>query len=125
MTIGTVALGLVAIILLSVGQTSLKVGLNHIGGVSLAEGVASLLKVLRTPWVIVGFAFYGLSAILWLGVLSKLDFSLAYPMVGSTYVFTVLIGFFFFEETVTVERMLGVGLIMLGIFFLGRSGLSG
>jgi len=122
MMIGTVALGLVAIILLSVGQTSMKVGLNHIGGISLADGVATLLKLLRTPWVIVGFACYGLSSILWLDVLSKLDFSLAFPMVGLTYVFTLLIGRFFFHETVGLDRMLGVGLIVLGIFFLAKSG---
>ena len=123
--IGTLVLGLVAIMLLSAGQTCLKAGLNHIGGVNLADGVAGLSKLLRTPWIVVGFACYGLSSILWLDVLSKLDFSLAFPMVGSTYVFTLLIGRFFFQETVGWDRMLGVGLILLGISFLVRSSASG
>jgi multidrug transporter EmrE-like cation transporter len=123
--IGTIVLGLVTIMLLSAGQTCLKVGLNYIGGVSLADGVAGLSKLLRTPWVIVGFACYGLSSVLWLDVLSKLDFSLAFPMMGSTYVFTLLIGRFFFQETIGWDRMLGVGLILLGVFFLVRSGASG
>ena len=122
---GTIVLGLVSIVLLLAGQTSLKVGLNHIGGVNLADGAAGLLKLLHTPWVIVGFVCYGLSSILWLDVLSKLDFSLAFPMVGSTYVFTLLIGHFFFQETIGWDRMLGVGLILCGIFFLVRSGASG
>ena len=94
--IGTFLLGLVAIMLLSAGQTALKAGLNAIGGVSLADGSMGFLKLFQTPWVIVGFACYGLSSILWLDVLSKLDFSLAFPMVGLTYVFTLLIGRFFF-----------------------------
>jgi len=64
-------------------------------------------------------------AILWLDVLSKLDFSLAFPMVGFTYVLTLLIGRFFFGEPVGWERMLGVGLIVFGILFLIRSGVSG
>ena len=119
---GTFLLGLVSIMLLSAGQTSLKFGLNSIGGVSLAEGIAGVFKLLQTPWVIVGFACYGFSAILWLDVLSKLDFSLAFPMVGLTYVFTLLIGRFFFGETVGWERMLGVSLILCGVFFLIRSG---
>jgi len=123
--IGTFLLGLVSIMLLSAGQTSLKYGLNVIGGVSLGDGAGSFLKLLQTPWVIVGFACYGLSAVLWLDVLSKLDFSLAFPMVGLTYVFTLLIGRFFFGETIGWERMLGVGLIIFGIFFLIRSGGSG
>ena len=111
--------------LLSAGQTSLKFGLNAIGGVSLADGVAGIFKLLQTPWIIVGFGLYGLSAVLWLDVLSKLDFSLAFPMVGLTYVFTLLIGRFFFGETIGWERMLGVAFILMGIFFLVRSGSSG
>jgi drug/metabolite transporter (DMT)-like permease len=122
---GTFILGLIAIILLSAGQTSIKFGLNNIGGVQLAEGVGSFLKLLQTPWVIVGFLCYGLSAVLWLDVLSKLDFSLAFPLVGLTYVFTLLIGRFFFGEVVGWERLLGVGLILAGVFFLARSGISG
>jgi drug/metabolite transporter (DMT)-like permease len=123
--VGTLLLGLFSIMLLSAGQTSLKYGLNAIDGVSLAGGLASFLKLFQTPWVIVGFGLYGLSAILWLDVLSKLDFSLAFPMVGLTYVFTLLIGRFFFGEVVNWERMLGVAFIIGGIFFLIRSGGSG
>ena len=123
--IGTIILGLVAIMLLSAGQTSLKFGLNAIGGVSLAGGLASFLKLFQTPWVIVGFGLYAVSSILWLDVLSKLDFSLAFPMVGLTYVFTLLIGRFFFGEAVGWERMLGVTFILGGVFFLVRSGGTG
>ena len=120
--ITTILLGLVAIMLLSAGQTSLKYGLNAIGGVSLSDGIAGLFKLLETPWVVIGFVLYGLSSVLWLDVLSKLDFSLAFPMVGLTYVFTLLIGRFFFGETVGWERTLGVVFILCGIFFLVRSG---
>jgi multidrug transporter EmrE-like cation transporter len=122
--IGTFLLGLVAIMLLSAGQTSMKAGLNAIGGISLADGPMGFLKLFQTPWVIVGFACYGLSSILWLDVLSKLDFSLAFPMVGLTYVFTLLIGRFFFGEAVGWERVVGVSLILGGVFFLIRSSAS-
>ncbi len=121
---GTIILGLISIMLLSAGQTSLKYGLNIIGGVSLSDAL-SFLKLFQTPWVIVGFVLYSLSSILWLDVLSKLDFSLAFPMVGLTYVFTLLIGRFFFGETIGWERMIGVALIISGIFFLVRSSSSG
>jgi drug/metabolite transporter (DMT)-like permease len=120
--VGTFLLGLVSIILLSAGQTAIKYGLLDVGGVSLSDGPMGLFKIFQTPWVIVGFVFYGLSAILWLDVLSKLDFSLAFPMVGLTYVFTLLIGRFFFGETIGWERVLGVALIISGLFFLIRSG---
>ncbi len=123
--IGTFILGLVSIMLLSAGQTAIKFGLNAIGGVSLADGLWGMLKIFQTPWVIAGFLFYGISAILWLDVLSKLDFSLAFPMVGLTYVFTLLIGRFFFGESFGWERVLGVAFILSGVFFLIRSGSAG
>ena len=115
---------LVAILLLVSGQTLLKVGLNDIGGVSLFDGdpVGSLLGLFRTPWIILGFVCYGISAILWLDVLSKLDFSLAFPMVSLTYVFALLIGRFVFHETVGLERIMGVFFILTGLFFVIRSG---
>ena len=118
-------LGFLALVLVSFGQTSLKFGLNHIGGFSLVHGVSEFIKLIRTPWIAIGFGCYGLSAILWLDVLSKLDLSLVFPMVSLTYVFTLLIGRFFFQEMFGWERIVGVGLILSGIFCVVRSGTSG
>jgi drug/metabolite transporter (DMT)-like permease len=120
----TLLIALVAILLLVGGQTLLKVGLNEIGGISLFEGnpVGSLLGLFRTPWIIFGFVCYGVSAILWLDVLSKLDFSLAFPLVSLTYVFSLIIGRFIFHETVGLDRIVGVLLILGGLFFVVRSG---
>ena len=120
----TLFIALFAILLLVGGQTLLKVGLNDIGGVSLFDGnpLGSLLGLFRTPWVILGFVCYGISAILWLDVLSKLDFSMAFPMVSLTYVFSLIIGRFIFHETVGLDRVVGVLLILAGLFFVIRSG---
>lgn len=120
--IRTILLGISAIVLLSCGQTSIKVGLNHIGGFSLGHGTAGLAKLFTTPWIAIGFICYGLSSLLWLDVLSKLQFSLAFPLVGLTYVFSLLIGRFFFQEAFGWERVVGVGFILFGIFWLVKSG---
>ena len=120
----TLLIALVAILLLVGGQTLLKIGLNDIGGISLfgSNPVASLLGLFRTPWVILGLACYALSSVLWLDVLSKLDFSLAFPMVSLTYVFQLVIGRFLFHEVVGWDRVVGVLLILGGLFFVVRSG---
>ena len=120
-----ISLGVTAIMLLSAGQTFLKIGLNKIGGFTLTDGLSSFLRLLTTSWIITGLVCYGLSTILWLDVLSKLDFSLAFPMMGLTYVFTLFIGYFVFQETIGLERILGVILVLFGLFFLVRSGTSG
>jgi drug/metabolite transporter (DMT)-like permease len=120
--IRTVLFGMIAIVFLSLGQPSLKLGLNHVGGFSLADGISSFSRLVSTRWVLIVFVCYPFSSILWMDVLSKLDFSLAFPMVGSVYVFTLVIGRFFFHEVFGWERMLGVGLILFGVCCLVRSG---
>lgn len=121
----TFAVAVFCIMLLVAGQTCLKVGLLKVGGTSFLGGgplLSNILKLFSTPFIFLGFAFYGVSAILWLDVLSKLDFSMAFPLVSMTYVFALIIGAFLFHETVSLTRILGVFLIVGGLFFIIRSG---
>lgn len=122
--LATLALALLCIVLLVCGQTLLKVGLNEIGGIELFSGnvAANLLKVAQTPYIVAGFFFYGLSAVLWLQVLSKMEFSMAFPLVSLTYVFALIIGHFVFHEGVTLSRIMGVALICGGLFFVVSGG---
>jgi len=119
----TLAIAVFCILLLVTGQTMLKVGLLKIGGTSFLGGGLweNILKLFSTPYIILGFIVYGISAILWLDVLSKLDFSLAFPLVSLTYVFALIIGAFIFHEQVNVTRIMGVVLILGGLFFIIRS----
>jgi drug/metabolite transporter (DMT)-like permease len=113
----------VAILLLVGGQTLLKVGLNEVHGVQFLGGSLreNVLKMFATPYFVVGFALYGLSAFLWLDVLSKLEFSFAFPLVSMTYVFSLIIGRLVFHETITPSRVVGVLIVCLGLFFIVRS----
>ncbi|MGQ9584083.1 MAG: EamA family transporter [Anaerolineae bacterium] len=119
----TLLLAIIAILLLVAGQTCLKLGLNAVGGVSFLGGNfrESIAKVLSTPYVLLGFVFYGISAVLWLDVLSKLDFSFAFPLVSMTYIFSLIIGRLIFHETITWERVVGVLCICVGVLFIMRS----
>ena len=119
----TLFIALVAILFLVGGQTLLKVGLNDIGGVSLFDGnlLGSLLGLFRTPWIILGFVFYGVSAILWLDVLSKLDFSMAFPMVSLSYVLTAIFSPMLLGESFSVQRFIGILVICLGVFLVSRT----
>ena len=66
---------------------------------------------------------YGLSFILWLGVLSLADLSLIRPLMSFGYLITMLYGFYA-GENVTLERVVGTLLIVAGIFFVAKSGLA-
>lgn len=71
-------------------------------------------------YVLGGFLFYGLGALLWLGVLSKWEVSKAYPLVGLGLAFTVFVGMLLGEH-VTPQRTGGVALICLGVILVSRS----
>jgi multidrug transporter EmrE-like cation transporter len=105
------------------GQTLLKLAIVRSGGMSILEiGIGGLLrKFMEVPYIALGFALYGVSAILWLQVLSKLDISVAFPLVSLTYVATLFVGRFLFDEPVNFSRIFGVMLICSGVFFVIRS----
>jgi drug/metabolite transporter (DMT)-like permease len=69
----------------------------------------------------IGFAAYGFSALLWLDVLSKLEISIAFPLVSITYVITLFVGKFVFGDVITWSRVLGVTIIIVGVIFVARS----
>lgn len=89
-------------------QESLKLG-----------GGAMVLGMLRSIQLWAGFAMYGASAVVWLGVLAKWDVSRAYPMVGLGFVLTALIGHYLGEQ-VGPTRIAGIALIVLGITLIGK-----
>ena len=117
------ALALVSILLLVLGQSLLKYGLVRIGGVNFAGGeiVQGVRAILTSPYLLLGFAAYGVSALLWLDVLSKLEISYAFPLVSLTYVITLFVGRFFFGEVITWMRVLGVLVIIGGVILVARS----
>jgi multidrug transporter EmrE-like cation transporter len=81
-----------------------------------------LMTILTYPPVIAGLACFGLSAVMWLFVLSRIPLSSAYPFIALGILVTVLGGKFIFGEAVTPQKALGVGLIMGGILLVGAAG---
>jgi len=116
-------LAVICILLVTGGQILLKLAIVWSGGMPVLEiGIAGLFrKCMAVPYIFFGFGLYAISAILWLEVLSKLDISVAFPMVSLTYIGTLFIGRFLFNEPVNLCRVVGVLLICSGVFFVIRS----
>lgn len=119
---------LIAMILVSVGlaavaQLTLKHGMNQVrarsGMVELSLG--SLKAVAVTPYVWAGLALFGVSALLWLAVLSRASLSFAYPFAALTYVLILLFDHFVLDEPVSALRWGGVAFIVAGIFLISRT----
>jgi len=106
------------------GQLCLKAGMDQVGTLA-ASGIISILqtalRVLATPLVFLGLAFYAMGAVFWLLVLSKLDLSLAYPMLALTYILIPLAAQFVLGEQVPSLRWLGVGIIFIGVMVVAQT----
>jgi multidrug transporter EmrE-like cation transporter len=74
-----------------------------------------------SPWLWSGLGLYGLSMLVWLMVLARVDVSMAYPFVGLGVVVTVLAGQFMLGEAVGPIRLAGCLLVALGIVLVARS----
>ena len=119
---------LIALILLSVGlaavaQLTLKHGMDQVverSGAFRIEG-ESLKTVVSTPAVWGGLLLFGLSAVVWLAVLSRTSLSLAYPFAGLTYVLILLADRFILEQEVPAIRWVGVGFIIVGIVLVAQT----
>ncbi|MCB2184493.1 MAG: hypothetical protein KQH63_20920 [Desulfobulbaceae bacterium] len=72
--------------------------------------------------LISGSALYILSFALWLTILSIMPLSIAYPLaVSLTILGSIAVAFFVLHENINSLAMLGVFLVLIGVFILGKS----
>ena len=120
-----IAMILLSVALAAVAQLTLKAGMNHVND-ELAPTTFSLsgrsLRVLvGQPFVWGGLFLFGVSALVWLVVLSRASLSFAYPFAALTYVSILLFDHFVLDEQVPALRWAGVACIALGIFLISRT----
>jgi multidrug transporter EmrE-like cation transporter len=70
---------------------------------------------LAYAWILCGLAVYALGTACWVLCLSYLDLSYAYPFTGLTYVLVVAASWLLFDESVSLQRFVGVLAICLGV----------
>jgi multidrug transporter EmrE-like cation transporter len=101
----------------------IRSGIDRAGGfpARMSEVPAALLKLVQQPVFDVGFIFYGITALIWFRVVASEPLSSAYPLLVSlTFLLVTLGAIFFFRETLTWQKIVGLAIILFGIFFLGR-----
>ena len=69
-----------------------------------------------------GLACYGVSLLMWLAALSRLPVSVAYPMLSVGYVVNAAAAAFLYGEALTMQKMIGIGLVSIGVIVLSRAG---
>ena len=68
-----------------------------------------------------GLMCYAISVFLWLGALSRVPVSIAYPMLSIGYVVNAFAAALLFSEALTIYKMSGIALIIGGVLLLARA----
>ena len=95
-------------LLAAVGQVAFKLG---------ATGRESLMAFFNA-WILLGLICYGIGVVLWIFALSKASLTLVYPFTALTFVLVYTAGVFLFGEAISWPQILGVGLVLAGLFLI-------
>lgn len=114
---------LLGVLLNAFAQILLKRGMSEIGQIGFAwKEIAPVIPRIATNLpVLIAISFYGISVLVWMAVLSKVEVSLAYPMLSIGYLVVLAYGFFWGQEQIGWERTVGILFIGMGVVFLFRS----
>lgn len=117
-----ISLVVFSVLLGSLGQVTLKMGADKVGKLELSPGMLlpELLRIARTPEMLVGILLFGVSFVTWIKVLTHSQLSLAYPMLSLGYINVVLLSSLLFNEPITLAKICGIALIVTGVLILHR-----
>jgi drug/metabolite transporter (DMT)-like permease len=118
-----IGLILTSVALAATAQLTLKHGMNQVteaSGTATLSG-SSLRAILTNLSVLGGLAIFGLSAVVWLLVLSRASLSFAYPFASLTYVLILLAARFVLHEEIPLLRWVGVFFIVTGIVLVAQT----
>ena len=123
MSVSTFWLIVTGVLLNAGAQLLLKAGVRPLGPIGAGRGtlLPELAAALTQGPVLAGLACYVLSVAVWLVALSRVDVSIAYPMLSLGYVVNALAAWWLFGEAVGALRLGGIGLILLGVIVVARS----
>ena len=121
MDAGTIALLLLAVVLATTGQLLLKAGMNQVGVLEFGlSEVVTLVRSVFTTWqLFLGLLAFGASSVFWLVTLSRIDLSIAYPVVSLSYVFILGFSYLFLDERPSIVVWGGALLVMAGVSLIG------
>lgn len=99
--------------LISIGQLLLK------KSALITQGVDVIHKIINL-YFISGLFFYGISTLLWIKILEKIEVSIAYPVMALSYIIVMLVSYFIFGEQISFFKILGILFILIGVFFITK-----
>ena len=120
----TFGLILTGVLLNAGAQLLLKAGTNAVGTFqfTMENALPVGWKLATEPHIMGGLACYVVSVVVWVMALSRVEVSIAYPMLSVGYVINALLAMWLFGEAVSVQRWIGIAVILVGVTLVARSG---
>jgi multidrug transporter EmrE-like cation transporter len=111
-------------VLLNAGaQLLLKAGTNSVGVFEFSRDniIPIGWKLATEPHIAGGLGCYVVSVAVWIMALSRVEVSIAYPLLSVGYVVNAAAAWYLFGEAVTPMRLAGIAIIIVGVCVVTRS----
>ena len=83
-------------------------------------GVNNPNLTIKLTLIFAGLAMYGVGAGLLILALKSGELSVLYPIIATSYVIVSLGANYFFNETISLIKWVGIALILAGVYYIGR-----
>jgi multidrug transporter EmrE-like cation transporter len=118
LTLTSVGLLLFAVISAATGQVMLKHGMQLASARATSTGGSLVISAATSPWVLSGLVVFGVSAIAWLGALSKVPLSIAYPFNAIGYLVILTASIVILHERANLLTWSGSLLVVSGVIIV-------
>jgi multidrug transporter EmrE-like cation transporter len=104
-------------------QLLIKAGTNAIGYFEFSrDNVLPIgLRLATEPHIIGALFCYALSVVIWILALSRVQVSIAYPMLSMGYVVNAVAAWWLFNEAFNPTKVVGIGVIIFGVILISRA----
>ncbi len=118
MTLPELSLLLISVLAGVFGQFFLKIGALKLGKVEIANAFNHLISMITIPELLVGLTCYGTGAIVYILLLTRVNLSIAAPAISLSYICSVLLGHFWFRESIVLSQIVGLAAISIGVILV-------
>lgn len=114
---------IISVVLNVIGQFLFKTGMNQIGVFTFSASNFYHLayKLVTNLAIMSGLFVYVVSTVVWFLVLSRADLSFAYPLISIGYILSTIVAYCFLHETISLMRILGTFVIIIGVVLICQS----
>jgi drug/metabolite transporter (DMT)-like permease len=115
MTAGNLVLVLFAVALAATGQLMLKHGMQVATARARGSHGSLVIAAATTPWVLLGLVVFAVSAVAWLGALSRVPLNVAYPFNALGYIVILAASVVVLHERANLLTWAGSLLVVSGL----------